>query len=241
MSFEEDFSKLTGGDKTQFRETVDNLLFHCFVVRKKYDRVTGMDRMSYDYTFIERHFALFEDYLSYMDMVLSKDDDTGVVFVKNEADKNRERVDTATTLVVYALRVYYEEQLAKTPNSLEIPMDSNQLRQVLSDLGLSTASKRLTLLTVAAAMKTLASFNVIVRGKGSFSDASYSFYILPSIRYVISNAKLNALYRYLTGGEDGGAGLPFAGESPAAGDEDRNGDGDGVHDEPASGPAPEGF
>lgn len=135
-------------------------------------------------------------------MVISKDDDCGVIFLRNALDKNRERVDTATTFVIYTLRDFYEDSLEKQPNVLQVAMDSTQLRQKLSDLGLSTASKRLSLQTISGAMKTLASFNIIARGRGSFNDNNYSFFILPSIKYIISTSKMNALYKFLTGSEE---------------------------------------
>lgn len=199
MSFAEDFEALSSGDKTHFADAVNNLLFHCYLVRKKFDRTKGMDTHSFDYDFIERHFSMVEDYLSYIHVVVSKDDDNGVIFVKNEDDKNRERVDTGTTLIVYALRQYYEEQLAKMPNNLEVRMTSNDLRQRLSDLGLSTAAKRLSSATIASALKALAQYNIVARDKNSFADPVFSFYILPTIKYVLSTQKINALYAFLTG------------------------------------------
>lgn len=199
MAFQEDYEQLSTGEKNQFSETMNNLLFHCFIVRKKYDLVTGVEKTQYDYTFIERHFSLFEEYLDFIDMTLSKDDDNGVIFLRSGLDKNRERVDTATTFVVYTLRDFYEDSLSKKPNVLQVQMDSTQLRQRLSDLGLSTASKRLSLQTISGAMKTLASFNIIAKGRGSFNDNNYTFFILPSIKYIISTEKMNALYRFLSG------------------------------------------
>ena len=163
MSFQEDYDKLSTGEKSQFSETMNNL---------------------------------------FIDMVISKDDDSGVIFLRNALDKNRERVDTATTFVIYTLRDFYEDSLEKQPNVLQVAMDSTQLRQKLSDLGLSTASKRLSLQTISGAMKTLASFNIIARGRGSFNDNNYSFFILPSIKYIISTSKMNALYKFLTGSEE---------------------------------------
>lgn len=199
MSFQDDYDQLRTQDKNQFAQTVNNLLFHCYVVRKKFDRTTGMDKFVYDYSFIERHWSLFEEYLNFMDMTLSRDDTTGVIFVRSAEGRNVQRVDTATTLVLYALRIHYEEQLEQKPNNLEIQMDSTTLRQLLSDLGLSTASKRLSTVTVSQALKTLQNFNIVTRRTGSFNDPTYSFYILPSIKFAISNDKLNALYRYLCG------------------------------------------
>lgn len=202
MSFQEDYDKLSTGEKSQFSETMNNLLYHCFIVRKRYDVTTGLEKIQYDYTFIEKHYSLFEEYLDFIDTVISKDDDCGVIFLRNALDKNRERVDTATTFVIYTLRDFYEDSLEKQPNVLQVAMDSTQLRQKLSDLGLSTASKRLSLQTISGAMKTLASFNIIARGRGSFNDNNYSFFILPSIKYIISTSKMNALYKFLTGSEE---------------------------------------
>lgn len=202
MSFQEDYDKLSTGEKSQFSETMNNLLYHCFIVRKRYDVTTGLEKIQYDYTFIEKHYSIFEEYLDFIDMVISKDDDCGVIFLRNALDKNRERVDTATTFVIYTLRDFYEDSLEKQPNVLQVAMDSTQLRQKLSDLGLSTASKRLSLQTISGAMKTLASFNIIARGRGSFNDNNYSFFILPSIKYIISTSKMNALYKFLTGNEE---------------------------------------
>lgn len=202
MSFQEDYDKLSTGEKSQFSETMNNLLYHCFIVRKRYDVTTGLEKIQYDYTFIEKHYSVFEEYLDFIDMVISKDDDSGVIFLRNALDKNRERVDTATTFVIYTLRDFYEDSLEKQPNVLQVAMDSTQLRQKLSDLGLSTASKRLSLQTISGAMKTLASFNIIARGRGSFNDNNYSFFILPSIKYIISTSKMNALYKFLTGSEE---------------------------------------
>lgn len=202
MSFQEDYDKLSTGEKSQFSETMNNLLYHCFIVRKRYDVTTGLEKIQYDYTFIEKHYSLFEEYLDFIDMVISKDDDCGVIFLRNALDKNRERVDTATTFVIYTLRDFYEDSLEKQPNVLQVAMDSTQLRQKLSDLGLSTASKRLSLQIISGAMKTLASFNIIARGRGSFNDNNYSFFILPSIKYIISTSKMNALYKFLTSSEE---------------------------------------
>lgn len=215
MSFQEDYDKLSTGEKGQFSDTLNNLLYHCYIVRKRYDAITGLEKTQYDYTFIDRHFSLFEEYLDIMGMVLSRDDDNGVIFVKSAEDKNRERVDTATTYVVYTLRDFYEDAISRQPNVLQVAMDSTQLRQRLSDLGLSTASKRLSLQTISGAMKTLASFNIIAKGRGSFNDNNYSFFILPSIKYVIDTAKMNAIYRFLNGEtEEEEAPLPEKGQEP---------------------------
>lgn len=77
-------------------------------------------------------------------------------------------------------------------------MDSTTLKMILRDKGLMKVNKRLSTNALASGLKTLASYNIIARAHHSFYDSSYSFYILPSIRYVISNSKMNALYDEVT-------------------------------------------
>ncbi len=192
--FVEDFEKLTRGEQNQFKAITNDILYTCFIVRKSFDKISNMSKINPSYLFIERHFDLFNNYLSYMDMEIVKDDDNGVVFLTSESETNRLRLDSVTTLVVYALRSFYEEKLANNPSSLEVYMDSVSFKLFLKQLGLTTVNKRLSSVSLASSLRNLSHYNIICRAQHNFSDPSYSFYILPSIRYVISNAKLNALY-----------------------------------------------
>lgn len=117
--FEEDFDKLSRGEQGQFRKVLSDLLYHCYIVRRVYDRATKMNKVSPDYLFIERHYDLIGDYLSYAGMQINKDDDAGVVFLSSDDESNRIRVDSVTTLVLYALRSYYEDKIKDAPYSEE--------------------------------------------------------------------------------------------------------------------------
>lgn len=199
MSFFEEYETLRTQDKNTFAQVCNTLLFRCYLVRKRYDRTTGMDKFQADYAFCERHFSLFEEYLGYMDVVLVKDDDSGVIFVRNEEDRNTVRFNTNTTLIIFALRIYYEAAIKERPNNLEVHMDSNILRQQLSDLGLSNTTRRISIADIQQAMKTLSQYNIVVNSKGTFNDNTFSFYILPSIKFIIDRDRINSLYRYLSG------------------------------------------
>ncbi len=192
--FEEEFDKLSHGDQAQFKRVVNALLYKCYLVRRTYDRATKINKISPDYLFVERHFDLISDYVTYMDMDLVKDDDNGVCFLTSEDDLNKIRVDGITTLVVYALRSYYEDRLHDNPANNEVYIDSVSLKILMKDLGLTTVSRRISSVSIAASLRMLSMYNIICIAKGSFSEQTYAFYILPSIRYIISNAKLNALY-----------------------------------------------
>ena len=196
--FQEEFEKMSRSDRELFAETVNALLYQCYIVRKSYDRKTKMFRTDPGYLFIERYYSVIEDYLSYMDMQVSKNDDDGVVFVTSGAERNHYRFDPTTTLVVYALRSYYEGAIEKAPQETEVLMTNVTMNSLVTQMGLSNLSKRLSPTTIASALRLLDSFNIVTRANNNYGDPSYSFFILPTIRYVISSEKLNALYSMLT-------------------------------------------
>ena len=196
--FQEEFEKMSRSDRELFAETVNDLLYQCYIVRKSYDRKTKMFRTDPGYLFIERYYSVIEDYLSYMDMQVSKNDDDGVVFVTSGAERNHYRFDPTTTLVVYALRSYYEGANEKAPQETEVLTTNVMMNSLVTQMGLSNLSKRLSPTTIASALRLLDSFNVVTRANNNYGDPSYSFFILPTIRYVISSEKLNALYSMLT-------------------------------------------
>lgn len=196
--FQEDYEKLTRGEQRQFEDAVNDLLYTCFIVRKSFDRATNVSKISPTYLFIERHYNLINDFVGFIGLDLVKDDQNGVIYLNSEEGRNRIRIDSVTTLLVYALRSYYEEKVSDNPSLTETYMDSTTLKMILRDKGLMKVNKRLSTNALASGLKTLASYNIIARAQHSFYDSSYSFYILPSIRHVISNSKMNALYDEVT-------------------------------------------
>lgn len=197
--FEEEYEKLTRSDKALFGATVNNLLYECYITRRLYDKKTRMFKANPDYLFLERNLSLVEDYLKFMDIVVSKSDEDGVIFVSSATEKNHLRTDTVTTLITYALRSYYEEALSKSPEERDVLMTSGALNSLVMELNLSSVSKRLSAYQISQSLRMLDSYNIINRANGTYGDPSYSFFILPTIRYIISNEKLNALYNDLSG------------------------------------------
>ncbi len=200
--FEEDYSKLSRGEQAQFQDVVSTLLYRCYLVRRTFDKTSSLGKINSSYLFVERHYDLISDYLDFAGISLNMDSDNGVIYTTSDLDTNKIRIDGVTTLVIYALRSYYEDKLGNNTSSNEVKMDASSLRGLLRDLALSTVSKRISNVTIQASLRTLSSYNIICLSKGSFNDSNYEFYILPSIRYVISNARLNALYNMLVNPEN---------------------------------------
>lgn len=200
--FLEDFEKLTRSEKALFSEAVNDLLYQCFIVRRIYDRKMKMFKTNPDYLYIDRHFELIEDYLSYINISLSKSDEDGIIFISSGIEKNHLRLDVVTTLIVYALRSYYEDQISRFPEEITPRMTYGILNTFLQETGLSNLTKRLSSSTIASSLRVLDSYNIITKIEGSYGDPAYSFCILPTIRYIISSEKMNTLYNFLTKKDD---------------------------------------
>lgn len=202
MSFIEEYEKLSTGEKNQFRETCNNLLYQCFITKLRYDRQTTTDKINNDYSFIERHYSLFEDFLTYMDIDINKDDTVGIIFCQSLANKNHLKLDSSTTLIVYALRSYYEKKLLETPNIQKVYLSSSSFKTYLRDIGLSTATKKITNQQLATSLRLLSNYNIVMRYEHNFYDNYFTFYILPPIKYVINSEKMNTLYNKITNQDD---------------------------------------
>ena len=191
--FESAYETLNHTEQAQFKDALNNLLFKCFIVRKVYDRTRKMSRINSDYLFIEKHLDLFNDYLSYSGLDIDLDDTDGVITLRSLEGKNNLRVDGVTTLLIYLLRYYYEEQVVLKPNSTEIFMDTNNIKDLLKEKGLIKLNKKFNMTSISSSMKILAQYNIVARVENTFSDSYYSFYILPSIRHAISQIKMDVL------------------------------------------------
>ncbi len=196
--FTEEYDQLTRGDKNLFSEAVNRLLYECYIVRRNYDRKAKMFKSDATYIFIERHYSMIEEYLSYIDIDISKSDDEGIIFITSAIEKNHLRMDSVTTVLVYALRSYYEGQIEKTPEESAVLMSYAALNVMLQETGLSNLTKKISSTSIAASLRQLDSYNVVTRVTNTYGDPSYTFYILPTIRYVISSEKMNALYSFIT-------------------------------------------
>ncbi len=194
--FEENYEKLSRSEQRQFQECVNYILYHCFVVRRIYDRNTKNFMINPYYNFISTHFDVINDYLDYAGIEIVKDNDNGVIYTNSVLEVNRIRLDGVTTIMVYALRSYFEKTLTNEPTMTQVYIDSINLKNYLNETSLSTASRRISSETIKASLRTLVNYNVLCLANGSLSEGSYGLYILPSIRYVISDAKLNALCRF---------------------------------------------
>ena len=193
--FSEQFAQLSGSDQTRFAEIVNKILLKGFVVRDIFDSREKIIRVNPDFRFIERQFDLINDYLKFSGWVLNKDLILGVFYLVNTFEDNRIRIDRETSLVLFTLRLIYEDEKEEggSSSTQSIYMTTPSLIKMIVDHGITMPGKRLTGRLIGKSLRFLNNHNIISKVSGSYDEGNVSFYILPSIKYAIDNEKIVAM------------------------------------------------
>lgn len=195
--FDELYEQLTNRDKEMFAKVVNELMLKSFILRENYDRPSKMMKPNYSYSFIEKNIDLVRDYLAYSGWVVEKDSQLGVVMIQNEYQENHIRMDTMTSLMIYALRYAYELQREQNSLTQEVYFSSAALIQLMIDKSLLPQDKKPSATSLASSYRFLDNHNIISRISGEFRDRDLQFYILPSILYIIDNDRINAIFEQI--------------------------------------------
>lgn len=193
--FSEQFAQLSGSDQTRFAEIVNKILLKGFVVRDIFDSREKIIRVNPDFRFIERQFDLINDYLKFSGWVLNKDLILGVFYLVNTFEDNRIRIDRETSLVLFTLRLIYEDEKEEggSSSTQSIYMTTPSLIKMMVDHGITMPGKRLTGRLIGKSLRFLNNHNITSKVSGSYDEGNVSFYILPSIKYAIDNEKIVAM------------------------------------------------
>ncbi len=193
--FSEQFAQLSGSDQTRFAEIVNKILLKGFVVRDIFDTREKIIRVNPDFRFVERQYDLINDYLKFSGWVLNKDLILGVFYLTNTFEDNRIRLDRETSLILFTLRLIYEDEKEEggSSSTQSIYMTTPSLIKMMVDHGITMPGKRLTGRLIGRSLRFLANHNIISKVSGSYDEGNVSFYILPSIKYAIDNEKIVAM------------------------------------------------
>jgi hypothetical protein len=205
------YEKLNNSDKEEFRRLVNLLLSRNFVIRDVYDTKEGMMKISPEYRFIERNFELFVEYLGFAGWMLQKDGNYGVIALSNEYEYNRVRLDKNTTLILYTLRLIFEEEREKISLRNEILTTTGQMVHKMITLGI--VSRKPSDKDLADGLRQLAYHNIIEKLDGPWEQADTKLLILPSILFVVTNEKISRMYETLENGDNGTANVDDSDDS----------------------------
>ena len=192
--FDEKFMALSHGDKEEFARSTNHLLTHSFVVRDVFDNKEKIIKINAFYRFIERNFDLVDEYLNYLGYSISKDNILGVIVLTNTYTENRIKIDREASLVLYVLRLIYENFKEDTSGTTQsIFVTTNTLIKTMNDYSISFPNKKLTGRLLAKSLRLLANHNIISKVSGSYDEGDVNFYILPSVVYVIDASNAQAM------------------------------------------------
>ena len=193
--FEEKFEKLNMTEQDSFKKIVNWMLAHTFLLQKNYVFDDSMKKTNPDYLFVERNFELFEEYLEYSGFRLERDSKYGVIFLSSSYEFNRVRLDKITTLMIYVLRVIYEEEREKLSLSKDIFTSTGNLIHKMLSLGV--IKKKPANSMIKDSLRMLNRFRIIEKLEGSWEDAETKLLILPTILFIVTNERISNMYRLL--------------------------------------------
>ena len=198
----EAYEKLNTSDKELFAREVNTLLSRTFLVRDRYDKSVDEIRSSAAYRFVDRHFDLFSDYLSLAGWHLAKDRQYGVIYIESDYGQNRLNLDLFQTLILYCLRLIYDEEREKL--TLRNEIQTTPFEVALRLMNLESRRRKPADRDLRAALRILSHHQIIQKIDGSWEDENARLLILPSILFVLPNQKIADVYRQLAPAEDAG-------------------------------------
>lgn len=193
--FEEKYEKLNMAEQEAFKRIINWMLAHTFLLQDNYVFDDSMKRTNPDYLFVERNFELFEDYLEYSGFRLERDTNYGVIFLSSTYEFNRVKLDKTTTLMIYVLRLIYEEEREKLSLSRNIFTSTGDLVHKMISLGV--IKKKPANQVMRDSLRTLNRFRIVEKPEGSWEDADTKLLILPTILFIVTNERIGNMYRLL--------------------------------------------
>lgn len=189
---EEEFQKLSGAEQENFKKLVNLLLGRTYLLREVYSFDDNMRRSNPEYRFVDRNFALFNEYLALAGFQLERDSNYGVISLHSDFDYNRQKFDKLTTLMLYTLRLIYEEGREKIALRPEIFTSTGELIHKMLSLGI--LKKKPAARDILAALRQLGKFNILEKMDGKWEDAATRLLILPTVLFIVSNEKIGNMY-----------------------------------------------
>jgi len=194
------YERLTNSEKEEFKRLLSSLLAHTFLIRDIHDPKENMMKVNSEYRFVERNFELFVGYLDFAGWSLQKDNNYGVIALANVYEYNRVRLDRNTTLILYTLRLIFEEEREKVALRNEILTTVAQTVQKMITLGLM--KKKPSDKDLIEALRQLDNYHVIQRIAGAWEEADSKLLILPSILFIVTNERIAKLAEMFTANDE---------------------------------------
>lgn len=197
----EDYEKLSNYEKGEFRRLANYLLARTYIVRDRYDTSKRMILVNEDYRMVaNRLFDVMYEYFEVTGWKITKDDNYGVISLYNIYESNRLRIDRFTTLMLYTLRLIYEEEREKVAGNRDVRTDTVSVISKMQSLGI--ISKKPPIREFIDAQRTLAHHNIIQKVEAKWESSGNKLIVHPSILTIISNENINEMMMLLDEGNE---------------------------------------
>lgn len=191
----EKFDKFTSSEKEEFRKCVNKLLANGFICQVKYNYNEGSEETNQQYLFIERNIDILEEYFYLAGFLIKIDRDYGVIQLLSEYGSNKTRFNKFTTLVLYTLRILYEEkreEISLNNNVFVKTVDIIEKMQVMNIIDKKPANS-----AIHNSLTTLRNVSIIDKFGGKLEEATTTIHILPTILFIVSNERISTMYNLL--------------------------------------------
>ncbi len=193
--FEEKLERLSMNDQEMFKRMINWLLAHTYLLQGNYVFEDHMKRSNPDYLFVERNFELFQEYLEFAGFRLERDGNYGVIWLSSGYEFNRVRFDKMTTLMLYVLRIIYEEEREKLSLSSDIFITTGDLVHKMISLGV--VKRKPSNVILRDGLRILSRFQIIEKVDGFWEAADTKMLILPTILFIVTNERISNMYQLI--------------------------------------------
>ena len=190
-----EYDKMGEGERKQLVRCINGLLARTFLVADVVDEGTGGLRSNPDYRLVDRHFEWVEAYLAVGGWTLAKDRMLGVMHLSSEFEYNRLQLDGMTTLVLYTLRLLYDEEREKLSLRSTVTLTVWDVVDRLQSF--RAVERRITDQAKHDAFRVLARHGILSRISGKWHEADCRFVVLPSILLAVPSDAIGRIYASL--------------------------------------------
>ncbi|MDR1697841.1 MAG: DUF4194 domain-containing protein [Erysipelotrichaceae bacterium] len=200
--FENMYASLGVKEQNDFARAVNYLLNKCFVVSSTFDNREKIFKDNQIYKFIDLHFDMILDYLSFSGWLLERDYQKGVIYLQNLREENLLKFDRFSSVVIFILRIIYEREMNNNATgSLSVKITTVSIaRYLIEEFGITQISGRKIFKSGTSFKETfrlLVNRNIIEKLSGSFDDGSATINILPSITFIIDDDSIRNMENIL--------------------------------------------
>lgn len=179
------YEELNIVERDGFKRIVNQLMGKTFIVNHIYDGNKKTSVMNPDYRFIEMHLELFERYLRLGGWKLERNDNYEVIYITSEYGYNRMRLDKFTTIILYVLRLMYDQKRENINLTEHIVVSVSEVILTINEIG-AYDKKKPSGQEIKTALRTIAKFNIIQKIEGQYENPNTKIIILPSILFCIT-------------------------------------------------------